>query len=290
MELGSAGILVAFTASIALSKVLKIRVPESVFRAAIVLLVFTISLWASTNGIASFVHSIAVSVAMLALLVAVLIPLGLLVDNGSSVERGGKVKARVDPLLLSAIATGWLAGFLLDSTHSATISRIVTLEVYAVIIITGLTVAETVSTDIMRRSGALAFKTVFLSIASAVIAGLLASWILSLPLGVALAIMLGLGFYSFTGPFVAQAYGPAWGFTAFLTNILREQMTFVLVPLLRRPKASMVSMGGATTMDNTLPVYVYTYGDEMSVVSLIHGLLLTLLVPILESLVTSILK
>ncbi|QOJ79206.1 lysine exporter LysO family protein [Infirmifilum lucidum] len=287
MELGLTGILVAFAASIALSKVLKIRVPEPVFKAAVVLLVFTISLWASTNGVAPLIYSMAVSVAMLALLVAVLIPLGLLVDNDSGVDRGGKVEVRADPLLLSAIATGWLAGFLLDGTYSAIISSIVTLEVYAVIIVTGLTVAETVSTDTIRRSGALAFKTVFLSIVSAVIVGLLASWALNLPLGVALAIMLGLGWYSFTGPFVAQAYGPVWGFTAFLTNVLREQIAFVLVPLLKRPKVSMVSIGGATTMDNTLPVYVYTYGEEASVVSLIHGFLLTLLVPLLESIVTS---
>ncbi|MGC9108087.1 MAG: LysO family transporter, partial [Infirmifilum sp.] len=87
---------------------------------------------------------------------------------------------------------------------------------------------------------------------------------------------------SFAGPFIAQAYGPLWGFTAFLVNVLREQATFILVPLLRKPFLSMVSLGGATTMDNTLPVYGYVYGEEASVVSIIHGFVLTLLIPFLQ--------
>jgi len=288
MELSSAGILLAFVASIALGRLLKVKIPEAAFKLVVATLVFTISLWASTHGAAVLLQSLVASAVMLALLTAVTLLLGMVIDRGSSGNPGGKARGRADPVLLLSIAGGWVAGLLVGEHLPSLISSAVTLEVYAVIIATGLTTADALTVDAVRKGGAVALKATVLSIVSALATGFLVSLTLAVPLEASLATMLGLGWYSFAGPFVAQVYGPAWGFTAFLTNVLREQLTFILVPTLRKPRVSMISLGGATTMDNTLPVYVYTYGEEASIPSIIHGFLLTLLTPFLESLVVSL--
>jgi len=38
-------------------------------------------------------------------------------------------------------------------------------------------------------------------------------------------------------------------------------------------------------MDNTLSVFIYTYGEEAAVPSIMHGFVLTFIVPLLESIV-----
>jgi uncharacterized membrane protein YbjE (DUF340 family) len=50
----------------------------------------------------------------------------------------------------------------------------------------------------------------------------------------------------------------------------------------------LISVGGATTMDDTLPVYVSVLGRDYSVASISNGLLLTVVVPIVVPLVLTI--
>ncbi|MEZ0345764.1 MAG: lysine exporter LysO family protein [Infirmifilum sp.] len=282
MELGSLGIMIAFAAAIILGKILGVKVPDIVFRSVVIALVFTISLWAAESGVSILFKSLVTTIAILGLLVFSLVTLGYLFDSNSSQTLKSKPKARPSYSLLAAIIAGWTVGFLYPLVPQTFLQNVVLLEVYLVIAVTGLAVSGDIHFESIKTGGRIALKAVLLSILSALITGLGSSLLLGLPPDVALQIMFGLGWYSFAGPFVAQAYGPMWGFTAFLVNVLREQLTFVLVPLLRKPFLSMISLGGATTMDNTLPVYSYVYGEDASIVSLIHGFILTLLVPFLQ--------
>ncbi len=61
------------------------------------------------------------------------------------------------------------------------------------------------------------------------------------------AVALGLGWYSFTGPYLACAGGAAGGAYGLLVNFLREQLTFLLAPPLakRLGKLGVLTMGGA---------------------------------------------
>jgi uncharacterized membrane protein YbjE (DUF340 family) len=62
------------------------------------------------------------------------------------------------------------------------------------------------------------------------------------------AVALGMGWYSFTGPYLASA-GDA--------------------------------VGGATTMDNTLPLYTALYGSSFALYAFDNGVILTALVPVM---------
>jgi uncharacterized membrane protein YbjE (DUF340 family) len=62
------------------------------------------------------------------------------------------------------------------------------------------------------------------------------------------AVAFGLGWYSFTGPYLAGVGDAAGGAYGLLVNFLREQLTFLLAPPLakRLGKLGVLAMGGAT--------------------------------------------
>ena len=275
-------IIVVFALSIALGRVLKIRIPRAVFQAMVLVLVWSISVWSAASGIEALKASLAHTLAFLALII-----LSVLVVGAVFVEEGKKSSSPVhvhlnSPIIL-AVPLGWLTGIYASWLRDL-LSRIIWPLVLAVIFATGLTMQLSITSRAVRSGGRIVLKALSATITSAFLAGLAASFVLRVPLNYSLSIVFGLGWYSFAGPFVAQHFGPVGGLTAFLVNVMREQATLILTPVLARFKVSTVSLGGATTMDNTLPIYIYTYGEEATVPSIIHGFILTLLVPVLETL------
>ena len=73
------------------------------------------------------------------------------------------------------------------------------------------------------------------------------------------------------------------GVIALLSNIFREVLTILLVPLLARffGKLAPIASGGATCMDTTLPVIHRHLGPRYAVLAAISGIVLTMLVPVL---------
>ncbi len=117
------------------------------------------------------------------------------------------------------------------------------------------------------------------SLAGAAVAGLL----IGLPFNESTAIGAGFGWYSLSGVLIAEIYNVETGALAFITNVARELLTFLLVPLVARyiGRFSAVAPGGATAMDTTLPVITKATGSDMAVIAFISGSVLTTLVPIL---------
>lgn len=80
------------------------------------------------------------------------------------------------------------------------------------------------------------------------------------------------------------------GTIALLANIIREVMTLLLAPLIVRffgPMA-LISAGGATTMDTTLPVISRYSGKEYVFLAILHGILLDFSVPFFVSFFSSL--
>lgn len=102
----------------------------------------------------------------------------------------------------------------------------------------------------------------------------------------ALAVGCGLGYYSLSSVLIAEAVGDHLALIALLSNVFREIVTLTSAPLLARlfgPFAPVLA-GGATTMDTTLPAIVFTSGRAYAPLAVLHGTILTLLVPILVAL------
>lgn len=101
------------------------------------------------------------------------------------------------------------------------------------------------------------------------------------------AIGSGLGFYSLTGAIITNQSGIVFGTLAVLVNLIREIATLTLTPLFTKYLGpwSPIASGGATAMDTTLPIIARFSGDEYVIPSVYSGVVLTLIVPLLLSLI-----
>lgn len=105
-----------------------------------------------------------------------------------------------------------------------------------------------------------------------------------------LAVGSGMGYYSLSSIFITQYRGPELGTVALLANIVREVFTLLGAPLMVRwfgPLAP-ISVGGATTMDTTLPILTKCTGNEFVIVSIFHGFIVDFSVPFLVTFFCSI--
>lgn len=98
-----------------------------------------------------------------------------------------------------------------------------------------------------------------------------------------LAVGSGFGYYSLSSIFITQFKGAEMGTIALTSNIMRELMALLFAPLLVKyfGKLAVISVGGATTMDTTLPVITRFSGKEYVVVAVFHGFVVDLSVPFL---------
>lgn len=122
----------------------------------------------------------------------------------------------------------------------------------------------------------------------ATIIGTLASSLLLVPLfglapGKSLALSGGFGWYSLSGVLITNLGDPVLGSASFLANMLRESMALVLIPFLGRSAipSLAVSVGGATSMDVTLPLIEQSAGPWIVPMSFMSGAILSLVVPFL---------
>jgi len=133
-------------------------------------------------------------------------------------------------------------------------------------------------------------KVALKSIISAVVGSLIIAYpssiLLNIPFNVSLSILAGFGWYSFTGPFLSKAIGLEAGTLGLLTNLIRELITMLTSPLVGKKfgPISIISGGGATACDTTLPFVIKYGGKEYIVPAIISGLTLsvaaTILVPL----------
>lgn len=105
-----------------------------------------------------------------------------------------------------------------------------------------------------------------------------------------LAVGAGFGYYSLSSIFITEYKGAELGTIALLANICREILTLLAAPLLALwfGKLAPISVGGATSMDTTLPIITRTVGQQFVVVSIFHGFVVDFSVPFLVTLFCSL--
>lgn len=127
--------------------------------------------------------------------------------------------------------------------------------------------------------------TTIIVVFSALLGGLLAAHLLHLPVNTALAMSSGYGWYSLSGVLMTEAQGPILGSISFLNDIMRELCAIILIPtLIKRFKLTSLGICGATSMDFTLPMLQKGGGIMMVPPAIVQGFLLTLIMPILMTL------
>ncbi len=106
-------------------------------------------------------------------------------------------------------------------------------------------------------------------------------------LGDSLAIGSGFGYYSLSSVLISEFAGERLGVIALIANISREILTLLMAPFMVKyfGKLAPIASGGATSMDTTLPAVVRFSGKEYTLLSIFNGVVLSILVPILISII-----
>lgn len=116
-----------------------------------------------------------------------------------------------------------------------------------------------------------------------ILGGLLTGFILGMPLGEAAAIASGFGYYSLTAGIITGLGGAQAGALAFSANVFREFLALLFIPMIAKlagPYCA-IAPGGCTTMDTTLGIIAHSTNEETTAIAMLHGVVLSMLVPFL---------
>lgn len=122
-------------------------------------------------------------------------------------------------------------------------------------------------------------------IAGSLLGGVICSLILKMPIAYGTAITSGLGWYSLAGVTISSLVTAEVGSIAFISNLMREMFSFILIPFLavRFNYYTCIAPAGATSEDTTLPLMLKYTDEETVVLSVFNGVICSLMVPVLIS-------
>lgn len=103
-----------------------------------------------------------------------------------------------------------------------------------------------------------------------------------------LAMASGFGWYSLSGLVMTEAYGAVWGSIMLLNDLGREFFALVFIPMLmRRHPSAAVGVGGATSLDFTLPIIQSSGGLAVVPLAISFGFIVNVAAPFLMVLFSS---
>ena len=123
-------------------------------------------------------------------------------------------------------------------------------------------------------------------IIGSVLGGIICSKIANMPLNVSVAITSGLGWYTLSGVLLTDLAGADMGTIAFLANLFREVLSFLLIPIVAKHfnYYTAIAPAAATSEDTTLPVLMKYTSEEVVVMAVINGVICSMMVPVLINL------
>lgn len=121
------------------------------------------------------------------------------------------------------------------------------------------------------------------TIVATIIGGYIASFLLGMDIKHGIAVASGLGWYSLSGVMITNLVGVRLGTIAFLSNLLREIISFIIIPFVVKHfnKYTAIAPAGATSEDTTLPMLIKYTSEDVVVMAVIHGVICSAMVPIL---------
>lgn len=187
-------------------------------------------------------------------------------------------------LLIISLAAGLFCGALAGETIALQISESSEWVLYILMLTVGISVGRNRTVlDKIRKTGCKMLVIPVGIIAGSVAGGILCAILLQMAWNDGASIASGLGWYSLSGVLLSELAGPEVGVIAFLSNFLREFLTFLLIPLVtsRLNAYCGIALGAATSEDTTLPVLIKYVSEEVIVFSVVNGVLCSALVPVL---------
>jgi uncharacterized membrane protein YbjE (DUF340 family) len=189
-------------------------------------------------------------------------------------------------LIISALATGSLFGyFCLTIAHKEILDVILLNALNVIVFVGGIEIGSNkaiIKKMLNPKTITLMAAVPLANFAGSIIGGTIIGSLINLSLKDSLLISSGMGWYSFSSVVISAMYNTEIGTMSFIANVLREMLSFLLVPLAAKfTDLPCVAFGGASTMDSTLPVILKYTNSQICVLGFINGLVITIIVPFL---------
>lgn len=191
-------------------------------------------------------------------------------------------------IIVAFFAIGVILGLNIDELRQLADGDISKYVLYALMLTVGISIGCDKKTLNSLKNQSL--RVVLLPVATIIgttVAALLISPLLTgLTLKETLAIASGFGYYSLSSIIITEYSGAEIGTIALMANIVREIMALLLAPIMVKwfSPLALISASGATSLDTLLPIITRFSGRQFVVISIFHGLVLELTVPILVTL------
>ena len=188
-------------------------------------------------------------------------------------------------IIIGTVLIGILAGrFIIPEFFAPALELVVTYALALMIFGVGIDIGR--SRNALSSLKKLGWRVLLVPLAVAggsLIGAASATFVLEMSLKEVLAVGAGLGWYSLSGVLIAQMYSVELGTIAFLSNVFRELLAFILIPILVGcvGKLAAIAPGGATTMDSTLPLIKKVTDPQTALIAFTSGFVLTAFIPFL---------
>ena len=141
-------------------------------------------------------------------------------------------------LLLGTLVAGFLGGSLLPVFPGANGEQLVTILLYSLLVIVGagLGAADIHLDRFLSHPDLLLVSAGDEPVARSLAGGISAGLLLNVRPGAAMSVASGFGWYSLSGVILTRLDDPGLGAVSFLSNMLRESMALILIPLLARTR------------------------------------------------------
>lgn len=205
-------------------------------------------------------------------------------EEAPAAGQRGRADNSLTKWIVGAVALGMLAGRLvIPPVVSAHCAAVIDVGLWLLLFLVGLDMGRqgTFLADI--RAAGLQVLLVPLAVAVGTLGcALLAGLVLPMGMKDAAAASAGFGWYSLA-PTLLAPYSLSVSAVAFLSNVLREVISIIAVPLVARHVGYVecVALPGAAAMDTVLPVVVGATHERITIYSFASGVVLSLAVPIL---------
>jgi uncharacterized membrane protein YbjE (DUF340 family) len=186
--------------------------------------------------------------------------------------------------ILVVLVLGIGAGYFLPADISAFIDSASSYMLLVLLFSVGIDMG--LNKEVFTRIKELGFKILLIPfgvVVGSLCGGAITSFLVNLSLKESMAISAGLGWYSLSGIMITEAGNPVAGTIAFLSNVFREMLTFIVVPFIASHLNyyCAIAPAGATAMDTTLGIISRNTNATVAVLSFVSGVICTLVVPVL---------
>ncbi len=201
---------------------------------------------------------------------------------GKNSNAAPKVSIRGSLLQVSCVIIGFVIGmFLPEGYRPPADSMTVLLMILILLVGIGLKGSGITLKEVLLSKRGMQTSVIF---TLAVLMGGIVFWLIfdEVSLTQSLALASGFGWYSLSAIVMTDAYGAVWGSVALFNDLVREFFALLFIPFfMRKTPSAAVGLGGATSLDFTLPIIQQSGGLGVVPLAISFGFIINIVAPVL---------